>query len=386
MIIGLNLFFSLDSFSQIDYGLFYNSSTGNYEVYIYPSQSFSLTTVSTAQVTIVFPTSFPWTPGTMNQWQNDIVVNDVNGGWSANTLVESPCSSPGFDYLSVALDFNSFPLMSLTSGAPLLLFTFSLSGACPGELSLIDNNIDPFDSPDNLCGGTTSPGNSFILTASNPNSFSFTEDYNSNLNIGNTDCNELSELTPLPLEIISFTGRLIDDQKVLLEWKTANEEDVENFIVQHSSDGISYSTIGIKKAKGNNQNGFFSYDLFHLRPVRGINYYRLKTMDIDGSTMLSKIVEITIKNNLDGLVMFPNPTTGIVTLQLPAFIGFTDQADLQIQLYDGLHHLVKEFDISAVNNQMIDVDLSGLIPAAYTIRIRHGSNIFNELLIIEGSY
>lgn len=384
LIVFCSLAMLTENYSQIDFGLFYNSNSGEFEVYVYPTQSFASTTVSTAQVTIVFPSSYAWDQGPLgNEWQNNISLTDVTGGWTANTLVEAPCTNSGSDYLSVALDFNSFPLMSLTSGSSIILFTFVLDGDCPGELGLIENNVDPFHVPNNLCGGTTSPGNSFILTASNPTSFSFTEDYDSNLTLGNTDCNELSTSGPLPLELLSFTGHLVDDFEVLLEWETTNEEDVKYFVVEHADDGRNYTAIGNRESRGNGLEGIFDYDLTHYRPIRGINYYRLKSVDLDGSFEYSKVVEITIKNELDGIVLFPNPTTGKVTLQMPDFIGFSNTADLHLQVYDVLHHLISEKTVNAVSNQMVDVDLAGLIPGSYILRVTHGSNAFNELIILE---
>ena len=353
-----------------DYGLTWNASNGQFDVYMNSSVFYDDVKLSTAQVTIVVPDGYMWTPGNLN---NDLSISNNVGTWDANTLNENPSEDPANDYLSIGLSsFNS--LTDFPPNTPVLLFSFSFNGACPpGNLSLIENS-----SP--LGGNPNSTGSSLAnqINIDDTNTFpSFCDDYKANYYGPSVSC-----LNALPLELLSFKGRLLSNMEVLLDWTTANESDVSHFEVYHSIDGINFSPIGMKEGRGTGS-GNLNYELIHKRPVRGINYYKLKTIEIDGTKSYSHIVEITIKNDLGGIILFPNPTYDKITLQLPAFIGFNDKADLHVQIYDVLHHKLREFIFTEINNEMIDIDMSDLIPGSYIVRVTHGSNVFNEIVVVD---
>jgi hypothetical protein len=114
----------------------------------------------------------------------------------------------------------------------------------------------------------------------------------------------------LPVELISFTAINKGQGNVQTQWETLTEKNVEKFIVERSIDGINFFSIGTQKVT-KNSNIRKSYLLDDMNPKMGVNYYRLKTLDLDGKFSYSKIVAITItdvsvNNNL--LNVYPNPT------------------------------------------------------------------------------
>lgn len=112
-------------------------------------------------------------------------------------------------------------------------------------------------------------------------------------------------VAPLPVRLVGFDGRNVDEG-VVLEWMTASEENHDYFEIQESNDGINWvstSTIyGIGINGGN-------YELVDLTPS---SYYRLVQFDYDGEHEVLKT--IYLQQSVD-VVVHPNPTTGVVYIE-----------------------------------------------------------------------
>lgn len=91
----------------------------------------------------------------------------------------------------------------------------------------------------------------------------------------------------LPLALLSFDAQKQNDQH-LLNWKTSNEINVKNFIVERSKDGINFIQIGMVSAIGNNS-GISAYSFTDVQPLKGKNFYRLKMTDMDGRYSYSPV-------------------------------------------------------------------------------------------------
>jgi subtilase family serine protease len=115
----------------------------------------------------------------------------------------------------------------------------------------------------------------------------------------------------LPLHLLDF----IVERKgaaALLQWKTADEINTKNFIIQYSKTGQQFSDIGNVNAR--NLPGTNSYQFVHPGINEGSNYYRLKMVDIDGRFTYSNTRQITFDK---GFVMqvFPDPVQNVATVR-----------------------------------------------------------------------
>ena len=111
-----------------------------------------------------------------------------------------------------------------------------------------------------------------------------------------------------PIKSITLQAKETNGQ-VLLQWQTIDEINTASFIVQHSQDGITFTDIGTKTAIGSGNN---SYSLADKEPAVGINYYRIKAVDKNGSITYSSSVNVSIVNYK--LSIYPNPSKGNVTI------------------------------------------------------------------------
>jgi hypothetical protein len=95
----------------------------------------------------------------------------------------------------------------------------------------------------------------------------------------------------LPVELINFEAKK-NQQSVSLSWTTANEKNNAVFQIQHSTNGLDFITIGEVIGSGTSSQ-LHSYKFEHKQPINGINYYRLKQIDIDGKINFSNIKSIS---------------------------------------------------------------------------------------------
>ena len=98
----------------------------------------------------------------------------------------------------------------------------------------------------------------------------------------------VDKISPLPVELLSFTASLIENKIVSLDWVTSTEYNSDKFIIERSIDGINWEFLAEKKAAGRSQQPI-QYQGFDNSPYLGINYYRLRQVDLDGSFTYSKI-------------------------------------------------------------------------------------------------
>ncbi len=117
--------------------------------------------------------------------------------------------------------------------------------------------------------------------------------------------------TVLPVSLVSFKGSLIDN-KAALRWLTASENNAKEYIVERSHSGNDYLPIGKVAALNRATTSSYAFDDANLK--KGMNFYRLKMVDEDGSYQYSNVVPIKYGGDLvAGMSVFPNPVIGQLT-------------------------------------------------------------------------
>lgn len=116
----------------------------------------------------------------------------------------------------------------------------------------------------------------------------------------------------LPLTLISFTAKKIEQDKIRLDWSSAHEINTSHFVIERSTDGILFDVTGSVLAAGS---GGYSYSFTNLiAPVVPTYYYRLKMVDKNGKYQYSNIVRINNKFTDVKLSVFPNPSEELITI------------------------------------------------------------------------
>jgi len=113
---------------------------------------------------------------------------------------------------------------------------------------------------------------------------------------------------PLPIELSYFKATLKNDN-VLVEWETLSETNNDYFEVENSFDGIHFNTIHFIYGSINSISPI-NYSV--VCDISEDSYYRLKQVDIDGTTNYSKIIFIN-HNELSNMVIGIFDLNGIPT-------------------------------------------------------------------------
>jgi hypothetical protein len=131
------------------------------------------------------------------------------------------------------------------------------------------------------------------------------------ISISNITLSPTAGCTILPIELVSFTAKRIDNQ-VNLNWKTASEKNNDYFSVERSADGFNFEEI--EKIKGAADSyKILSYDAIDENPLNEISYYRLKQVDFNGQMRYSDIVSVDADNSKATIGnIAPNPTASSV--------------------------------------------------------------------------
>lgn len=131
---------------------------------------------------------------------------------------------------------------------------------------------------------------------------------------------KLGQVSPLPIELLSFTAKPVVNKVVRCDWVTASEIDNDYFTIERSKNGIDFETAGITDGAGNS-NYQLSYAFTDTDPYRGLSYYRLKQTDFDGRSSYSEIVAVmlTAKNSLIGI---PNPASNEFTVYFDSEMAY----------------------------------------------------------------
>ena len=98
-----------------------------------------------------------------------------------------------------------------------------------------------------------------------------------------------------------------------MEWIVENESNMEQYEVEKSADGIHFRTVNTVPANNAATN---SYSWVDKTPLQGNNYYRIRSMDLNGKTQYSKVAKVLITKGKQGISIYPNPVTnGIIKLK-----------------------------------------------------------------------
>lgn len=163
---------------------------------------------------------------------------------------------------------------------------------------------------------------------------------------------------PLPIKLLSFTATK-QGKVVNLNWATANEINSSHFDVQYSKNAIQWQSIGTVAAAGNS-NTEKTYALVHNTPAAGINYYRLKQVDMDAKFEYSLIRPVTFSTGTS-ITISPNPTTDRILIRSDA--GGIAQS-VTIYANDGrLMSNVNNFSMGS------SIDMRNYAPGMYLLKI-----------------
>lgn len=177
----------------------------------------------------------------------------------------------------------------------------------------------------------------------------------------------------LPVELIVFEGEVVDE-RVSLSWATASEINSNIFVVEHSRDGIQFSDIGFREAVGNSD--FTNdYTLDHDTPYSGINYYRLRQIDFDGTQNFSPVISVLFRQ---AEFFKLAQSSDFSTLRLL----FKEELrnDVFMDIYDMSGRLILEEVINRYEQEAV-IDLQAFTAGQYVLTVHDGRTVTTKSFV-----
>jgi hypothetical protein len=184
---------------------------------------------------------------------------------------------------------------------------------------------------------------------------------------------QIDSLTALPVELISFSGK-VKENKILLSWKTSTELNNMRFVIERKVGNSEWQKIGSVEGTGNSSTlkeySFTDKSIF----LSGNYYYRLKQIDLNGNFKYSQIVnaEVNITPKIYWLEQnYPNPFNPSTTISF----NLPYDSYVKLTIYNALGKMVREVinGFEADGRYKIDVRAEDLASGIYYYTLQANS-------------
>jgi hypothetical protein len=182
--------------------------------------------------------------------------------------------------------------------------------------------------------------------------------------------NEATSNITLPIVLNSFTA-ILENNQSLLSFTTATEKNNDYFAIERSSDGRTFTQIGAIKGAGTTLTPQ-DYTYTDEKPLRGINFYRLKQVDFDGQFSYSPVVSVVF-GKVGNVVLYPTPTTSTMNVRLEE--AFQTEANWQI--IDLMGRIITE-GIFPAEQTDTQIPVGTLSEGNYVLRVTAGQEVITQ--------
>jgi hypothetical protein len=175
-----------------------------------------------------------------------------------------------------------------------------------------------------------------------------------------------TRLYPLAASLLDFGGQL-QNNNALLNWKTDNEINTRSFILERSTDGITFMSIfnvAAFNTAGVHQYNFTDPNIVSLNVA--VVYYRLKQLDMDGRTTYSQIVALS-PGNKNIVLFYPNPVQDKASLM----ITINKPEQVQYRVIDNTGRIFAEQRRNIITgSNVLSIDVNCLAKGMYWLELK----------------
>jgi hypothetical protein len=155
----------------------------------------------------------------------------------------------------------------------------------------------------------------------------------------------------LPLHFLSQTATRKQNNQVLIKWSVEQQEDIKQYEIERSNDGIRFSSIGLEVGK---MNGEMTYQLIDGSASDAIQYYRVVAVTLGGQRLMSNVFRI----DQNTTPIITSMSGSVIQDKLHLKVTNFNKGSYQMILRNSLGQLLKsqKIDIHAPN-QKVEIDL-----------------------------
>ncbi len=178
--------------------------------------------------------------------------------------------------------------------------------------------------------------------------------------------------SPLPVELLAFSGQRINADLVELEWTTASEHHNAGFEVWRMVEGEDgFTEVAWVDGAGDSQT-LQRYALPDANATRGTSYYKLKQVDLEGTATWSPVIAVEGMADQRSMLAYPNPASDRIMLA-----GMPDDVT-HVDLLDAAGRAVRTWG----GNSQLD-DLGGLERGMYTVVVSAANGVTSLRVVLE---
>lgn len=180
--------------------------------------------------------------------------------------------------------------------------------------------------------------------------------------------------SPLPVSIISFDATVVGSD-VELKWATSSETDNSHFEIEKSLDGQRFDMLAEVESAGVNTSTVQAYNFMDKEAISGVNYYRLKQVDLNGDFEYFNIVTAKIDSETPVIHVLPNPVKDIARVRLE--IAIVDNANLE--LFNTAGELIKTINVTNIGS-IQEVNMADLPAGIYFLRLQDSPSVYHKVI------
>jgi hypothetical protein len=180
----------------------------------------------------------------------------------------------------------------------------------------------------------------------------------------------------VPLYFLDVSAQRKENYTVV-QWKTAQEQNVKTHEVERSSTGNNFTTIGQISARNSVNTQFYKYN--DSTELSGTLFYRIKSVDLDGKIKYSKVVSVSVNNTKEEINLLTNPVKDAFNLS----INNTVNTVYHYNLASMGGSIVQKGNIEFNGRGNVSISLySRISPGSYILVINNGKKLFSWKVII----
>ena len=188
-----------------------------------------------------------------------------------------------------------------------------------------------------------------------------------------------NDVATLPIKLLSFDVSALAN-KVIINWASATETNADHFDIERSIDGQKFSVVGKQAAVGNSSiNKIYSFTDASM--ASGTVYYRLKSVDKNGSYTYSAIKSVVVKSTPFSL--YPNPLKAGQNIKINYTSAAANKLTVMVTDVLGKRVISTTQNVNAGTNN-VSINTVGLAHGTYYLTISaNNQSVQEQKLVIE---
>ena len=169
----------------------------------------------------------------------------------------------------------------------------------------------------------------------------------------------------LPLELVNFYG-VPEKYFNRLYWITNSERNVSHFEIEKSTNGFDFNIVGYVGAVGNTVSET-RYSFVDENPKPGFNYYRLQSVDTDGTKSASDVIVLENINLIENSIFYPIPVDDNIKYYAPN----AENSDVMVFVYNSVGGLMQSYSDKIGTDNSLTISFKDYSVGNYVIVIKY---------------